>query len=150
MDEAIRLSSLGIERGEGGPFGCVIVKDGQIIGRGWNQVLLKNDPTAHAEVMAIRNACESLQTHQLADCIVYASCEPCPMCLGAIYWSRPVNVYYANSRQDAAEIGFDDSFIYDQVNIAHAEKQIPFLKVENAGAMNVFKVWLQANPQKTY
>jgi len=150
MDEAVKLSSLGVEQGEGGPFGCVVVKDGQIVGRGWNQVLLKSDPTAHAEVIAIRDACEHLQTHQLTDCIIYTSCEPCPMCLGAIYWSRPAKVYYANSRQDAADIGFDDSFIYEQVNIAHKDKLIPFIKVDNAEAISIFEKWAGANPESLY
>ena len=151
MDEAIRLSSLGVESGEGGPFGCVIVKNEHIVGRGWNQVLLNNDPTAHAEVMAIRSACAYLQTHQLTDCVIYTSCEPCPMCLGAIYWTRPVKVYFANTRQDAAAIGFDDSFIYEQVAVEHGQKVIPFIKIDHSEALSVFNTWLQhSNSREMY
>ena len=109
MKEAIELSLSGCTSNEGGPFGCVIVKDDKIVGRGNNKVLGNNDPTAHAEIVAIRDACKNLNSFQLEGCEIYASCEPCPMCLGAIYWARPKVVYYANNRQDAANIGFDDS-----------------------------------------
>ncbi|HNL82672.1 MAG TPA: nucleoside deaminase, partial [Chitinophagaceae bacterium] len=112
MKEAIKLSENGMKNNDGGPFGCVIVKDGKIIGRGWNKVTGTNDPTAHAEVTAIRDACKNLGTFQLDGCEIYTSCEPCPMCMGAIYWARPSKVFYANTRQDAANIGFDDSMIY--------------------------------------
>src|SRR5215216_7064030 len=109
LERAIELSRQGMQNLQGGPFGCVIVKDGKIIGEGNNQVTTSNDPTAHAEVVAIRNACKNLNTFQLFDCEIYTSCEPCPMCMGAIYWARPKKVYFANTRNDAAEIGFDDS-----------------------------------------
>src|SRR5690606_13747670 len=110
---------------EGGPFGCVIVKDDKIVGRGNNSVTSLNDPTAHAEVMAIREACKNLDTFQLTDCEIYTSCEPCPMCLGAIYWARPKVVYFANTRIDAANIGFDDSFIYDEISADISQRKIP-------------------------
>src|ERR1700744_5882962 len=114
MREAIRLSQEGVRAGRGGPFGCVVVQRGKIVGRGNNQVTSTNDPTAHAEVTAIRAACRQLGTFQLTDCELYTSCEPCPMCLSAIYWARIPEVYYGNTRGDAAAIGFDDAFIYDQ------------------------------------
>ncbi|MBC7511594.1 MAG: nucleoside deaminase, partial [Ferruginibacter sp.] len=117
MQEAIALSQRGIVNNEGGPFGCVIVKGNEIIGRGNNKVICNKDPTAHAEVVAIRDACKNLGTFQLADCEIYTSCEPCPMCLGAIYWARPKIVYYANNLEDTAGVGFDDSMIYEEVKV---------------------------------
>ena len=116
MREAIAQSFEGMRRGEGGPFGCVIVKNGEIIGRGNNRVLMNNDPTAHAEVTAIRDACQNIQYFQLEGCVVYTSCEPCPMCLGAIYWARPERIVYACTREDAAEIDFDDEFLYGELD----------------------------------
>lgn len=110
MHRTIELSQIGMEKGEGGPFGAVIVKNSQIIAEGYNQVIATDDPTAHAEIVAIRNACKHLKHFQLTDCILFTSCEPCPMCMGAIYWARPKAVYFANTRQDAALIGFDDNF----------------------------------------
>ena len=117
MMEAIALSKKAIENNEGGPFGCIVVKNNEIIGRGNNKVIIENDPTAHAEVVAIRDACKNIGTFQLDGCEIYTSCEPCPMCLGAIYWARPKIVYYANTRDDAAAIGFDDSMIYDEFGV---------------------------------
>ena len=111
MREAIRLSMENVQSGNGGPFGTVIVKNGKIIATGVNEVTKSNDPTAHAEMIAIRNACEKLNSFQLDGCDIYCSCEPCPMCLGAIYWARPKSIYFANSKKDAAEINFDDNFI---------------------------------------
>ncbi|HOM91348.1 MAG TPA: nucleoside deaminase, partial [Bacteroidia bacterium] len=111
MEEAVALSKKAITDNEGGPFGCVVVKDGKIIAKGNNKVTSTNDPTAHAEIVAIREACKALNSFQLDDCEIYTSCEPCPMCLGAIYWARPDVVYFANTRQEAAAIGFDDEFI---------------------------------------
>src|SRR5690348_4901560 len=122
LERAIELSRQGMQSGKGGPFGCVIVKDGEIVGEGCNQVTTTNDPTAHAEVVAIRNACKNLNTFQLNDCDIYASCEPCPMCLGAIYWARPRSVIYANTKKDAAAIHFDDQFIYDEIEKPDAER----------------------------
>ena len=118
MREAVQLAEQGMRSGRGGPFGCVVVRRGKIVGRGSNRVTSTNDPTAHAEVVAIRDACTALQTFQLTDCELYTSCEPCPMCLSAIYWARIPQVYYGSTRADAAAIGFDDEFIYQQVPLA--------------------------------
>ena len=141
MKEAILLSVTNVTEGKGGPFGAVIVKDGKIIARGANEVTSSNDPTAHAEVVAIRNACKTLNTFQLDDCDIYTSCEPCPMCLGAIYWARPKIVYYANNRQDAAEIGFDDSMIYDEMSAPIENRRIPIIPIGRTEALKVFKSW---------
>jgi len=150
MKEAIRLSQLNLQDGKGGPFGCIIVKEGKIIGRGNNQVTSANDPTAHAEVVAIRNACQALGTFQLEGCDVYTSCEPCPMCLGAIYWARPAKVYYANTRQDAAAIGFDDDFIYKEIEIHVRQRSIPFERMEMKEALDVFHAWLAKGDKIEY
>src|SRR5205085_9779624 len=127
MNEAIALSQNGVRNNEGGPFGCVIVKGDTIVGRGNNRVTSSNDPTAHAEVVAIRDACKNLGTFQLDGCEVYTSCEPCPMCLRAIYWARPKVIYFANNREDAANIGFDDSMIYDEMAAKIEMRKIPIL-----------------------
>ena len=124
MREAIRLSIENMRAGNGGPFGAVVVKDGKIIARGFNQVTSSNDPTAHAEVVAIREACKVLNSFQLDDCEIYTSCEPCPMCLGAIYWARPSKMYYANTKKDAANIGFDDQFIYEELDLPLDKRQL--------------------------
>jgi tRNA(Arg) A34 adenosine deaminase TadA len=141
MQRAIELAQRGVDTNAGGPFGCVVVKDGKIIGEGSNEVTSTNDPTAHAEVVAIRNACKTLGTFQLDGCHIYTSCEPCPMCLGAIYWARPARIFYAATREDAAAAGFDDQFIYEEM-----EKQIDnrTMKLENlsrAEAVKLFKNW---------
>jgi guanine deaminase len=141
LERAIELSRKGMQSGKGGPFGCVIVKDGNIIGEGYNQVATSNDPTAHAEVVAIRNACKTLKSFQLTDCDVYASCEPCPMCLGAIYWARPRRVIYANTKKDAAAINFDDDFIYDEIDKADSDRSIEFIHLPNQKAIEVFEEW---------
>lgn len=140
MKLAISLALSSIESG-GGPFGAVVVKDGEVVAEGSNSVTLNNDPTAHAEVVAIRNACTKLGSFQLEGCVLYTSCEPCPMCLGAIYWARPSKVYYSSSKIDAAKIGFDDQFIYEQLELQHENRDIPFVKVEvdNTGAE--FAAW---------
>ena len=117
MQEAIELARNGIQNNEGGPFGAVVVKDGEVIGRGNNCVTSTNDPTAHAEVIAIRDACKNLGTFQLEGCVIYTSCEPCPMCLGAIYWARPAKVYYGCTKKDAADVDFDDAFIYKELEL---------------------------------
>jgi len=149
MRRAIRLAQQGIDANAGGPFGTVIVKDGEIVGEGFNQVTSTNDPTAHAEVVAIRNACAKLGSFQLDGCILYTSCEPCPMCLGAIYWARPAKVFYACTHEDAAGIGFDDHFIYDEIGKNIDERQIEtvnFLRVEG---LTVFENWAgKANKTK--
>jgi tRNA(Arg) A34 adenosine deaminase TadA len=141
MQEAVALSRNSLRKPEGGPFGCVIVKDGIIIGTGWNKVIALKDPTAHAEVVAIRAACAHLQDFQLTDCIIYTSCEPCPMCLGAIYWARPLAVYFANTRADAAAIGFDDQFIYQELALPFEERGIPLIGIDKAEAIKVFQEW---------
>jgi guanine deaminase len=147
MEEAIRLSQQGMESNEGGPFGCVIVKDGKIIGRGNNRVTSNIDPTAHAEVVAIRDACRHLNHFQLDGCELYTSCEPCPMCLGAIYWARPARIYYACSRADAAAAGFDDSFIYDEIGKSMKARQIPTEQFMQSEGNAIFQLW-KAKPDK--
>lgn len=141
LDRAIELSGKGMDAGQGGPFGCVIVKDEEIVGEGYNMVTSTNDPTAHAEVVAIRDACRRLNSFQLEGCEVYTSCEPCPMCLGAIYWARPAKVYYANTRKQAAEIQFDDDFIYGEINALIHERRIPFEHTPSEKAAAVFREW---------
>lgn len=150
MKEAVALSRRAVKELEGGPFGSVIVKDGLIVARGWNQVLLLNDPTAHAEIVAIRAACKELGTPSLAGCQVYTSCEPCPMCFGAIYWARPDAVYYANTKADAASIGFDDDFIYQELGLLHPERTIPMYAVDKAEALQVFMDWHSLPDKKWY
>ena len=135
------MSKNGLESGKGGPFGCVIVKDGKIIGEGNNQVTSTNDPTAHAEMVAIRNACKNINSFQLEGCEVYTSCEPCPMCLGAIYWARPDKIYFANNRSDAAEIGFDDAFIYDEIGEKIENRKIQMEPLGRMEALEIFKQW---------
>jgi tRNA(Arg) A34 adenosine deaminase TadA len=141
MQHAIALSRKGMEAGDGGPFGAIVVKGDEIVGEGWNQVLHATDPTAHAEVVAIRQACQRLGTFQLTDCEIYTSCEPCPMCLGAIYWARPQRVYYANTKEDAAAIEFDDSFIYQELEKPHDQKKIPLIAMPEKEALEVFNDW---------
>lgn len=140
MHKAIRLSIESINKG-GGPFGAVIVKDGKEIASGYNQVTLKNDPTAHAEVAAIRLAAEKLNTFDLSGCEIYASCEPCPMCLSAIYWARIDKLYYANTKEDAKAIGFDDSFIYEQIDLPEAKRSISVTKIMRNEAIEAFEKW---------
>src|SRR5882724_546755 len=143
MREAIRLSLSKMRGGCGGPFGAVVVRKGKIVGRGWNQVTSTNDPTAHAEVTAIRDACKKLKTFQLDDCELYTSCEPCPMCLAAIYWARFKKVYYANTRKDAARIEFDDDFIYREVSTPITKREIPMKQLLRSEALAVFKAWVE-------
>lgn len=141
MRRAIELAQKGMENGAGGPFGAVIVKDGEIVGEGCNRVTSTNDPTAHAEIVAIRAACQNLNSFQLDECVLYTSCEPCPMCLGAIYWARPAKIFYAATHEDAAKVGFDDQFIYEEI-----EKPIESRKIESVNFMHeeglkVFQNW---------
>lgn len=150
MQEAVRLSGLSLRTGLGGPFGCVVVRDGVIVGRGNNQVTSTNDPTAHAEIVAIRDACKNLNSFQLDGCDIYTSCEPCPMCLGAIYWARPRKVYYANTRVDAANIGFDDDFIYQQISIPLDARNIPFQQMKTIEALQVFEAWKNKSDKIEY
>ena len=141
INRAIELSEKGMNADAGGPFGAIVVKNGEIIAEGYNQVTSSNDPTAHAEVVAIRMACEKLNTFQLDDCIIYTSCEPCPMCLGAIYWTRPKAVYYACTKEDAAEIGFDDHFIYDEIDKKIEDRNVKFINLNREEGRVVFNKW---------
>lgn len=142
LREAIRLSIEKMEAGEGGPFGAVVVRDGLVIGRGWNRVTATNDPTAHAEVVAIREACQHLRSFSLAGCELYASCEPCPLCLAATYWSRLDRIFFAASCEDAAAAGFDDAQFYREIAKAPAERTIPMIQALRDEAAPAFKAWL--------
>lgn len=150
MQAAIELSIKNVETNQGGPFGCVIVKDGKIIATGTNQVTASNDPTAHAEVVAIRLACLTLGTFQLDGCEIYTSCEPCPMCLGAIYWARPDKLYYANSKADAASIQFDDQFIYEELARPIHERKLFTEQILREEALHAFKLWSDSDQKKRY
>ncbi len=141
MREAIRLSIENVESGKGGPFAAVIVKDGEIIASGVNEVTSSNDPTAHAEVVAIRKACSTLNSFQLDGCEIYCSCEPCPMCLGAIYWARPAKIYFANTKEDAAAVDFDDKFIYDEIDLSHTERKLAIHQLLREEALVAFEKW---------
>lgn len=141
LQQTIQLAAKNARTGKGGPYGAIIVQQGQIIAASANQVTSSLDPTAHAEVMAIRTACQQLQSFQLTDCILYSSCEPCPMCLGAIYWARLQAVYFACTRDDAANVGFDDRFIYTEINLAPAARKIPMQVVALEEALLPFTVW---------
>jgi tRNA(Arg) A34 adenosine deaminase TadA len=150
MKKAIELSHTHMNAGHGGPFGAVIVKDGKIISEGWNQVLSTNDPTAHAEVQAIRKASQTLGCFDLTGAEIYTSCEPCPMCLAAIYWARLDKIYYANTRQDAADIHFDDDFIYQEVPKAIDQRKIPMKQILQKEALVVFKEWEKKGDRTLY
>ncbi len=141
MRQAIQLAKEGMLSGQGGPFGCVIVKDGKIVGQGSNRVLTTQDPTAHAEVVAIREACKNLNHFQLDGCELYASCEPCPMCLGAIYWARPDRVFFACTKEDAAAIGFDDELIYREIEIKPSDRKIPMENLLREESLEAFELW---------
>ena len=150
MREAIRISMENVSSGTGGPFGAVIVHDGVIIASGSNDVTSINDPTAHAEVMAIRAACKILNTFQLHGCEIYCSCEPCPMCLGAIYWARLDKIYYANTKKDAAEINFDDDFIYSELGLSIEERKLPTVQILRDEAKIAFTKWSESTSKKVY
>lgn len=150
MRRAIALAQTGIDRNDGGPFGAVVVRNGEIIGEGCNQVTSTNDPTAHAEVVAIRNACQNLNSFQLDDCVIYTSCEPCPMCLGAIYWARPAQMFFACTREDAAEIGFDDHFIYDEIELPIEDRHIKSINFLRDEGLKVFGNWANKTDKTKY
>jgi tRNA(Arg) A34 adenosine deaminase TadA len=150
MREAIRLSIQMMRRGKGGPFGAVVVRNGKVVGRGSNQVTSVNDPTAHAEILAIREACKRLKTFQLDDCDLYTSCEPCPMCLAAIYWARLGSVFYANTRQDAARIDFDDEFIYREVALPIGKRTLKMKQLLHDEALAAFAEWQQKTDKILY
>lgn len=150
MRAAISLSKQKMQENAGGPFGAVVVKDGVIIAEGWNQVTSKNDPTAHAEVVAIRKAAEKLNDFSLEGCVVYTSCQPCPMCLAASYWARLDKIYYANTAKDAAEIGFDDSFIYEQISLPIDSQNMDVEQLLRDEALEAFKLWQEKKDKKRY
>ena len=150
MREAIRLSIENVQSGNGGPFGTVIVKNGNIIASGVNKVTQSSDPTAHAEIVAIRSACETLGTFQLVGCEIYCSCEPCPMCLGAIYWARPDRIYFANTREDAADINFDDNFIYNELDVSISQRKLPTTQLLRDEAQMAFKQWRESTAKTEY
>ena len=150
MREAIRLSMENVQSDNGGPFGTIIVKNGKIIATGVNEVTKSNDPTAHAEMIAIRNACEKLNSFQLDGCDIYCSCEPCPMCLGAIYWARPKSIYFANSKKDAAEINFDDNVIYQEIKLPIHERKLTITQLLRDEAQSVFLQWQESENKIEY
>lgn len=150
MREAIKISLRGMNNNAGGPFGTVIVKDGKIIARGWNQVTSTNDPTAHGEIVAIRKACKKLKTFCLKGCELYTSCEPCPMCLAAIYWARIDKIYYANTKEDAADIDFSDDFIYQEFALPKKKRNIPMEQLDREEAIKAFEMWKKKEDKIPY
>jgi guanine deaminase len=150
MRRAIVLGMENVRTGAGGPFAAVIVKDGRVVADGVNRVTSTNDPTAHAEVVAIREACRKLGDFQLAGCDLYTTCEPCPMCLGAIYWARPARVIYACVAADAAAVGFDDAFIYEELNRAHSERRVPMQQLLREESLGIFLLWQQQEKKTPY
>jgi len=148
LREAIQLSIDRMQAGEGGPFGAVVVKDGQVVGRGWNRVVSTNDPTAHAEIVAIRDACSRLGTFSLAGCEIYVSCEPCPMCLAAIYWARITQLFYAATREDAAKAGFDDERIYREIGLPPDVRSVRASQDLREEALAAFNAWRE-KPDRT-
>jgi tRNA(Arg) A34 adenosine deaminase TadA len=149
MARAIQLSIENVRTARGGPFGAVVVQAGEIIAEGVNCVTSTNDPTAHAEVVAIREACRKLQLFELKGCDIYTSCEPCPMCLGAIYWARPKRVYFGNTAEDAAKAGFDDSLIYLEIPQPHSQRKIPMIQLMRDEALEAFRAW-ERQPNKVH
>ena len=150
MTRAIELASDGMNSGQGGPFGCVVVKNGEIVGEGNNRVTSTNDPTAHAEIVAIRNACKSLNSFQLDGCSIYTSCEPCPMCLGAIYWARPEKVFFACTREDAAAAGFDDEHIYEELGKPNEERERVMTNLLRDKGLALFEAWNSKTDKVAY
>ncbi len=150
MERAIELAVENVRSGAGGPFGAVVVRNDRLVAIGVNQVTATNDPTAHAEVVAIRAACKALGTFQLQDCEIYSSCEPCPMCLGAIYWARPKGFYYACNRDGAAKAGFDDAFIYDEMGLMPERRSIPGIELFPEMGAKPFEEWLRSAEKKDY
>jgi len=150
MRIAILIAEQNVTKAIGGPFGAIIVKDGKVIAKSSNKVTLKKDPTAHAEVSAIRIACKKLDTFDLHGCVIYTSCEPCPMCLSAIYWAHLDEVYYANTKEDAANIGFDDQFIYNEIALPYKKRKLPFHQIMRNEAMNSFKLWDESEMKIQY
>ena len=150
MRRAIELAQNGIDANDGGPFGAIVVRDGRIIGEGCNRVTSTNDPTAHAEIVAIREACRNLNSFQLDGCTIYTSCEPCPMCLGAIYWARPDKMYFACNREDAAAVGFDDDFIYEEIALPMEKRRIASINFLREEGLKVFENWANKADKTEY
>jgi tRNA(Arg) A34 adenosine deaminase TadA len=150
MKEALNLARENLRLKNGGPFGAVVVKDGRIIGRGMNSVTAENDPTAHAEINAIREACQNLKSYQLNDCEIYSSCEPCPMCLGAIYWARPSKLYFAATRKDAATAGFEDDMIYEELELPVESRKLPTEQISGIEAREIFEAWIKLESKTMY
>ncbi len=150
MEKAISLALENVREGRGGPFAALVVKDGRLVASGTNLVTATNDPTAHAELVAIRAACRALGSFQLTDCEIYTTCEPCPMCMGAIYWARPARLYYASTRGDAARIGFDDAYIYEQLRLPAGERAIPMAQVLREEALAAFEEWERKQDRVMY
>jgi len=150
MEMAIDLAAKNVASGNGGPFGAVIVKNGEIIATAVNTVTSTNDPTAHAEVNAIREACKKLNSFQLDDCEIYSSCEPCPMCLGAIYWARAKTLYFAADKEDAKDAGFDDSFIYREIELPYEERKLTSIQMDIADRLKPFTLWKESNNKLEY
>ena len=150
MEKAISLALENVREGRGGPFAALVVKDGRLVGSGTNLVTATNDPTAHAELVAIREACRALGSYQLTGCEIYTTCEPCPMCMGAIYWARPARLYYASTRGDAARIGFDDAYIYEQLRLPAGERAIPTAQVLREKALAAFAEWERKQDRVMY
>jgi len=150
IEKAINLALENVKSGQGGPFGAIVVKNGEIIATGTNSVTTNNDPTAHAEVNAIRNACKNLNSYQLDGCVIYSSCEPCPMCLGAIYWSRPQRLVFAASKQDAADAGFDDSYIYDEIKIEANQRHLKTIEINSSNKLKPFIFWTSSQAKIDY
>ena len=150
MQLAINLAAENVEKCFGGPFGAVVVKDGEIIAASANTVTATNDPTAHAEIAAIRLACQKLNTYNLEGCVIYASCEPCPMCLSAIYWARIGQVYYSCTKEDAADAGFDDAFIYEQMSLAPRKRNVEFIQLMRQESQTAFEQWKKAETKEKY
>jgi guanine deaminase len=150
MRRAIALGLENVRTGGGGPFAAVIAKDGRIVAEGVNRVTTTNDPTAHAEVVAIRAACHALGVFQLTGCDLYTTCEPCPMCLGAIYWARPARVFYACLASDAAAVGFDDAFIYDELKRAHDKRRLPMEQLLREESLEIFSLWKRQEDKTHY
>ena len=150
LKKAIQLAKQGMDSNNGGPFGAIVVRNNKIIGQGFNRVLSSLDPTAHAEVTAIRDACQNIQSYQLDDCVIYSSCEPCPMCLGAIYWARPKRLVFALTRKDAARIGFDDDFIYEEIVLPLDQRRIPTQRIFVKDGPIVFEEWVAKEDKHDY
>ncbi len=150
MARAIEIATKNVELGAGGPFGAVVVRDGEIIGEGCNSVTSNNDPTAHAEVQAIREACRGLSTFDLSGAEIYTSCEPCPMCLSAIYWARLSKIYFANTKKDAADIEFDDDFIYQEIPKNIQDRSIPMIQMMRSSALSTFELWQKKSDKIKY